>query len=166
MEKKDRLIVLVSITSVVFAVLAAISNFKASGQSTQAVLAQSQASDQWAYYQSKSIKQHAYEVQLNLLQLEHERKDVQSLMTDYIGKIERYNQEKDEIKAKAESLEHVRDGARRHGGEFGVAVMFLQVAILLSAIAGLTKKFFLWGSSAAVGAIGILYFFNGFYLFF
>ena len=166
MEKKDKLVVLISITSVVIAVLAAISNFKASGHSTQAVLAQSQASDQWAFYQSKSIKQHTYEVHLELLHLEQDRKDVQSLIKGYADKIVRYDKEKEEIKTKAESLEHVRDDARRHGGEFGIAVMFFQVAILLSAIAGLTRKLLLWVASVSVGAIGVIYFFNGFYLFF
>ena len=163
--EKDHLTTYVSITSIVFAVLATLSTFKAGGQSTLAVLSQSQASDQWAFYQAKSIKQHTYEVHLALLRLQKGVPETQVLIQTYTDQIGRYEGEKKEIKAKADALEHQRDEARHHGAHFGIAVMFLQMSILLCAIAGLTKKYPLWWTSLVIGAMGVFFFVNGFYLF-
>ena len=74
--------------------------------------------------------------------------------------------EKVEIKAKAEELETTRDQARAHSKPFGLAVIFLQVAILLSSIAGLLKKKLVWYAALPVGAVGLVFFANGFLVFF
>jgi hypothetical protein len=52
-----------------------------------------------------------------------------------------------------------------HARIFGGAVIFLQIAILLSSIAALMKKKPLWLAGLAVGIVGILYFCDGFFLF-
>ncbi len=62
-EKKERWLSYLALTTVIFAVCATLSTFKGGGFSTKSVLAQTQASDQWAYYQSKSIKSYLYELQ-------------------------------------------------------------------------------------------------------
>ena len=46
-----------------------------------------------------------------------------------------------------------------------MAVIFLQIAILLSSIAALLKKKPLWLAGLVVGAVGVVHFVNGFYLF-
>jgi hypothetical protein len=64
---RDPFVGRVSITIAVLAVLAAVTNSleqletaKAITDSSRAVLAQNQASDQWAFYQAKSMKKHIY----------------------------------------------------------------------------------------------------------
>jgi len=59
-----------SLTTVVLAVCAMQATFKAGGYSTRSVLLQNQASDQWAYFQVKSIKEYLYELQHEKLKLE------------------------------------------------------------------------------------------------
>ena len=53
-----------------------------------------------------------------------------------------------------------------HSQAFGVAVILLQLAILLSSIAALMKKKMVWYLALIFGAVGAVYFANGFYLFF
>lgn len=48
-EKKERWLNYLALTTVIFAVCATLSTFKGGGFSTRSVLAQSQASDQWAW---------------------------------------------------------------------------------------------------------------------
>ena len=84
---------------------------------------------------------------------------------NYKEKIERYEKEKEEIKKKAEDLEKRRDDSQLHSGAFGMAAMFLQIAILLSSIAALMKKKLFWFIGMGAGCFGLLYFFNGFFLF-
>src|SRR5437588_9562441 len=55
-------------TTRVLAVLAAVSSGQYANQCSHTILAQAEASDQWSYYQAKSIKRHIDAVQAELLQ--------------------------------------------------------------------------------------------------
>src|ERR1039458_2684718 len=82
-----------ALTTVIFAVCATLSTFKGGGHSTKSVLSQSQASNQWAYYQAKSIKGYLYELQQEKLELELKAADprVKKLIgEEYQKKIEGY----------------------------------------------------------------------------
>ena len=174
-EKKEPWLNYLALTTVVLAVCATLSTLKGGGFSTRSVVAQAQASDQWAYYQSKSIKGYIYDIQRENLELESKTLKggaSKSLAGEYGKKIaaykektDRYEKEKEEIKQKAEGLEKVRDEAAKHSGAFGLAAMFLQIAILLSSIAALMKRKPFWFIGLAAGCVGLLYFFNGFFLF-
>jgi hypothetical protein len=173
-EKKEPWLNYLALTTVIFAVCATLSTLKGGGFSTRAVMSQSQASDQWAYYQAKSIKGYVYELQKEKFELDLQANKGMSrtLAADYekrIGaykeKIERYEREKEEVKKKAEDLEKRRDDSQLHSGAFGLAAMFLQIAILLSSIAALMKKKLFWFIGMGAGCFGLLYFFNGFFLF-
>lgn len=174
-EKKEPWLNFLALTTVVFAVCATLSTLKGGGFSTRSVMSQAQASDQWSYYQAKSIKGYIYELQREKLELDLKNMkagasrsltaDYEKRITAYKEKIERYDKEKEEIKKKAEDLEKKRDDAQKHSGAFGMAAMFLQIAILLSSIAALMKQKYFWFIGMAGGSIGIVYFLNGFFLF-
>ena len=86
-------------------------------------------------------------------------------MQEYENSIKRYESEKTEIKKDAEAFEKKRDDAQVHSQAFGMAVIFLQISILLSSIAALIKKKYLWYMAMGVGVVGLFYFLNGFLLF-
>src|SRR6185369_3529307 len=69
-EKKETWLNYLALTTVILAVCATLSTFKGGGYSTRSVMSQTQASDQWAFFQSKSIKSYIYEMQRDKLQLE------------------------------------------------------------------------------------------------
>ena len=174
-EKKEPWLNYLALTTVIFAVCATLSTLKGGGFSTRSVISQAQASDQWSYYQAKSIKGYIYDLQKDKLELELraiKTKVSRSVVSDYehkIGaykeKVEKYDQEKEDIKQKAEELEKRRAEAQTHSGAFGLAAMFLQIAILLSSIAALMKKKFFWLLGIGSGCFGLFYFLNGFFLF-
>lgn len=173
-EKKEPWLNYLALTTVIFAVCATLSTLKGGGFSTRSVMSQAQASDQWAYFQSKSIKGYVYELQREKFEMDLKAgkglsralaADYEKRITGYREKIERYEKEKEEIKKKAEELEKRRDDAQIHSGAFGMAAMFLQIAILLSSIAALMKKKLFWFIGMAGGCAGLVYFFNGFFLF-
>jgi hypothetical protein len=174
-EKKEPWLNYLALTTVVFAVCATLSTLKGGGFSTRSVMSQSQASNQWSYYQAKSIKGYLYDLQKEKLEL-----DLKSLKASgarplaaeyrrkidaYDQKIKKYDEEKTEIKKKAEELETRRDDAQTHSAAFGLAAMFLQIAILLSSIAALMKQKYFWFMGIGAGCVGLVYFFNGFFLF-
>jgi hypothetical protein len=174
-EKKEPWLNYLALTTVILAVCATLSTFKGGGYSTRSVLSQAQASDQWAYYQAKSIKGYLYELQKEKLEMELKLlgpKATPSLIEDYQKKIDgytknikRYNEEKAQIEKDARNFEAVKVDATVHAQTFGMAVIFLQIAILLSSIAALMKKKPVWILGLVTGAVGVFYFINGFFLF-
>jgi hypothetical protein len=170
-EKKEPWLNYLALTTVVFAVCATLSTLKGGSFSTRAVMSQSQASDQWSYFQAKSIKGYLYELQKERLDLDLKslkggsRSEYEKKIDGYARKISKYDEEKAGIKNKAEELERTRDRSQRHSGAFGMAAMFLQIAILLSSIAALMKRKSFWYIGMGAGCLGLLYFFNGFFLF-
>ncbi len=174
-DKKEPWLNYLALTTIIFAVAATLSTFKGGGFSTRSVLSQEQASNKWAYYQSKSLKSYIYETQKDMLELTTLRMTkneagakvaFEKKMADYEKSIKRYEKEKTEIKKDAENLEVQRDEAKKHSNEFGMAVIFLQISILLSSIAALIKRKYIWYLAIATGAVGLFYFANGFILFF
>ncbi len=174
-EKKEPWLSYLALTTVVFAVCATLATLKGGGYSTQSVISQAQASDQWAYYQAKSIKGYVYDLQKEKFELDLRTMkagaapalaaDYKKRIEGYGQKIKKYDEEKAEIMKKAQELEATRDRAQMHAGAFGMAAMFLQIAILLSSIAALMKQKYFWLIGLASGTIGLVYFFNGFFLF-
>ncbi len=175
-EKKERWLTYMAITTVLVAVAATLSTFKGSGFSTRSLLNQTQASDQWAFFQSKSIKSYIYDMRRENLELQVESlekqkgndtlvKKYKELIGDYRQKVKKYEEEKETINKAATSFENQRDDCKKHSGKFGIAVIFLQISILLSSIATLSKKEFVWICSLILGIIGIFYFIDGFLLF-
>jgi hypothetical protein len=175
-EKKEKWLNFLATTTVIFAVCATLSTFKGAGYSTKSVLSQTKAADQWAFYQAKSIKGYLYENQMESMELELKRNkgsmspslvaEYEKKISFYKQKIVKYSEEKADISKEAKKLEAERDDAQKHVGLFGIAVIFLQIAILLSSIAALLKKKPVWLAGCACGVIGIVYFANGFLLFF
>lgn len=173
-DKKEPWLNYLALSTVILAVCATLSTFKGGGFSTRSVMSQAQASDQWAFFQAKSVKLNLYELQKEKLQMElvghsmpkTETEAYQKAIEGYQHKIEKYEKEKEEIKQEAKRLEEARDDAQKHGKIFGIAIIYLQIAILLSSIAGLLKKKPVWMAGLAIGALGLVYFADGFLLFF
>ena len=175
-EKKDPWLNWLALTTVILAVCATLSTFKGGGYSTRSVMSQTQASDQWAFFQSKSIKGYIYEMQKDKLELELKAAgsklpagvaaEYQQKIEDYGKKIAKYDSEKAAIQKDAKKYEEIRNDAQKHGQIFGIAVIYLQIAILLSSIAALIKKKPVWLLGVAIGLAGVVYFANGFLLFF
>lgn len=174
-EKKEKWLNYLALTTVILAVCATLSTFRGGSYSTRSVLSQSQAANQWAYFQAKSIKGYLYELQKEKMALELKaldskvsktlKEEYRSKVDFYSKKLTKYAEEKAAIEKEARNFETIRDDAQKHSQAFGVAVIYLQIAILLSSIAALMKKKPVWVLGSIIGAWGVVNFLNGFWLF-
>src|SRR5213592_2167767 len=85
-------------TTAVLAVLAAVSSGQYANQFSRTILAQAEASDQWEYYQAKSIKRHIVNGQVELLKaLEttapQAADGLRKLQADDVAAVKKYDQE-------------------------------------------------------------------------
>jgi len=165
----------VALAIAIMAVFAAITTLYLGKYSSRAILNQGQETNQWAYYQSKSIKSYIYEVQKQKLELEiiqtaGKPKAVMDkyskLINDYDKQIKRYEGEKAEIKTQAEAIAKSKEDAQTRAGNFGYGLIFLQIAIMLSSISALTKKKPLFYFGVATVSGWIFFFLDAIYLFY
>ena len=172
---KDSWLSYLALSTVILAVCASLSSFKENNNSVDTVLNQTQASNQWSYYQAKSIKGYLYEMQAEKLALDLDAikvddPNVQQKFKDkiesYKKELDRYKVEKKEIMQEAKNFEQLRDDAQKRQDAFGIGVIFLQMGILLSSISALMRVKTPWFVGCIVGVAGIVYFFNGMFLFF
>ena len=174
-DKKEKWLSYMAITTVIVAVCATFSTFKGGGYSTKSLMNQSLASDNYSFFQSKSIKSNIIEMNRDNLELQ---KEVLPANTDaskigsynkridgYTNKINRYTHEKDSIQKIAEGFKAEVGVCKRHSEAFGFAVIFLQISILLSSISALAKKHYIYYLSLVVAVFGVFYFLDGWFLF-
>ena len=162
-----------ALSTAIFAVLAAIASLR-SGQFAnesllhinEATLKQAQASDAWAYYQAKGIKQTTREAEADIL-------SAGTTPTEALARSreegERLKAEQQELQQRARELEQERQELQErsradleHHHSFAYAVTLLQVAIGLSAVAALVRRRAIWLFALLVGAGGVVFFVIGF----
>jgi hypothetical protein len=170
---EDRWIKWVALTTTILAVCAAIASLKGGGYSTKVQLYTTMETNRWSYFQSKSIKEHLMGLQKDSFEMAvygsanpKAKKFIEDKVKFYESEIARYKSEKDKIQKEAEDISKQEDVFKRHSGNFGLAVMFLQIAIMLSAVGALIKRIILWHGGLIIGVAGLVYMLNGFFLWF
>jgi hypothetical protein len=173
-EHRARWIVYLSFSTALIAVLAAVAALESGAysneallQKNEALLAQAKASDQWSYYQAKSVKATVYSTQAAAAQTANPEfaKKAQ-------GEAERYAREEQEINKTAKEFEEevkkdseLSDKSMEHHHRFAYSVTMFQISIALAAVAALSRQKIVWVFGLLVSAVGVVYFLDGFYLF-
>lgn len=156
---------LVTRTTAVLAVLAALSSGQWGNSNLRAILEQGKVNDQWAFYQAKSIKQRTAEEITGLGRAMVAGKEVSPDMAAFLKAMDDTAQqeklEKEEAKADAVNYETIRD--QRVGSSFWFQIAFacLQVGVVLCTIAAAAKSRGLWAVSILAGFLGLAVLANG-----
>ena len=160
---RDPFISRVSITVAVLAVMAAaagsletVEGGRAITGSSEAVLAQDQATDSWNEYQADSLKRHMYEIASVAGGAKAE---------EYAKEIGKDREGQDKAREKAQDAEKdrdqkLRDSARheeRHHWLTGAATL-IEIGIALSTVAIITTRRTFWFSAMGLGAVGAVLF--------
>ena len=174
-KQKEKWMGWLALSTAIMAVLAALTTLYMGKFSSRAIMAQGQESDQWAFYQAKSIKQHTFEMSKHALNLQYRSQkglpadvaaDFEKTLAKYGDEIKRYDGEKKEIKDKAEGIAKTKFKAQEMGGNFAYALIFLQIALMLSSLASLTKRHYLWYIALACNVGWLFYFLDAWLLFY
>ena len=154
-ERREAWTKYVSLTVVVFAVIASMAAQWGGKYSSMTQLSQAQASDQWNYYQAQSIKQHMFELTRKQLAKNAGDPATAEAQKEFDAKIADYEARKLKIKEDAERLERKRNIASQIGGKLGLAISCLSVGIATASVCQMTKKKPLWFCSMVFAAIGV-----------
>lgn len=166
----------VALITAIYAVLLAITSLGGNNAAKEMMLAQQQSSDQWAFYQSKVMREHLYLLEEKRTKaVLSERGPTMSLA----GRAEyealahwsekeagRYAVEKKEIEKKSTELEKERDISKSKDPYFDFAEALLQIAIVLASIAILADSVLVFWISAVSAVAGSVLMINGYLLIF
>ena len=154
------------------------------GNATDDMIANNiKASDTWAFYQAKNVRQTMYEIEAEKLKtglaagtiLAAERPAAEARLKDYEATVARYDSEPDpkdpsrgegkkELSAQAKAYEAAFEEASARDNNFDLAEVALQLALVLGSVAILAVNRWILGLSLALGIAGSLLTLNGFLL--
>src|SRR5256885_11336812 len=135
----------VALSTAILAVLAAIAGLLSGKHANEAMMSQIEASDQWSYYQAKSIKASVLDAKIALSAAPNESD---------ASKRDRYEKEQEDIKTEAEHKEAEAKSNFHQHEVFARGVTMFQIAIAIAAISALTRKRAFWIVSLVFGIVG------------
>jgi hypothetical protein len=163
-----------ALTTAVFAVFLAVVSLGGNNAAKEMSLSQQQASDQWAFYQSKATREHMYRLVKMLLEADaaekgsslsgEARQHKEALLEKVTKESDRYGEEKKEIEEKAKELEHERDKYRHRDPYFDFGEVLLQISIVLASMSILTGARPIFYTAMIAAALGVALGLNGFFL--
>ena len=149
----------ISVTMAILAVCVAVVSLLGHRAHTEEIVAQARASDQWSYYQAKNIRRHNYDMGVDLLSLVEFKDKAQAdkVREKYQKEAERYTKEQAEIEEQAKDLEKESALSQRKADRFDLGEVFLEIALVVSSLALLSRKLLFWytGIVSALAGLGV-----------
>jgi len=165
----------IALVTAIYAVALAVAALGGNNAMKDMLLAQQEASNQWAFYQAKVIREHLNRGNRLVLEAQlaepsrltgAERAKYAALLQTFAEEERRMNTDKKEIEPKARALEAARDRYQARDPYFDFAEALLQIAIVCSSVSIIaTSRPMFWFSLALAGT-GLVFTANGFLLFF
>jgi hypothetical protein len=164
----------VALTTAVYAVVLAIASLGGNNAMKEMLLAQQEATNQWAYYQAKVVREHLNRANKLLVETQlaepsplkgAEREKFEALGKRYRDEEQRMNSDKKDIEKEARKHEKERDVNRDRDPYFDYAEVLLQIAIVCSSVAILSASRAMFWFSSVLAVLGALLTVNGFGLF-
>ena len=166
----------VALVTAMFAVMLAITSLGGNKTMKEMLLSAQEASNQWAYYQAKVIREHLYRSQSLLLEAQliergsvmkpEAREQIQALMKKAADESTRFAAEKKDVEQEARKFEHERNTYQSKDPYFEFAEVLLQISIVLASIAILSSSRPVFYFSLVSALLGSILSVNGFLLFF
>jgi hypothetical protein len=147
----------ISVTMAILAVCVAIVSLLGHRAETEELMFQNHATDQWSYYQAKNIRRHNYEMGEDMLALVEfkDKEQADKVRAKYHAEAERYTKEQAEIEEQATDLEKESAKEHRKADRFDLGEVFLEIALVISSLALLSRKRVYWFLGIASGLAGL-----------
>jgi hypothetical protein len=150
--REDHSLAAVSLTMAVLAVFVAVVSLLGHRAHTEEVVLQALASDQWAYYQAKNIRQHEDE----LFVASNNAGVAGGVREKYSQEAERYKKEKDEIQEKARDKENEVAMERKRANRYDLAEVFLEIGLVITSITLLSGRRLFWHTGIVLSVVGVV----------
>ena len=157
-EHEDNpLVVPVSVTISILAVLVAIVTLMGHRAHTEELSRETQAASRWEQYQAKSIRQRMTQIGSDVLSVVAplDKAKGEQLAQKYEKEVEHYASDKEDVSKIAEGLEAERDRAMRRADRFDLGEVLLEIGLVICSLTLLAKKKIFWFGGVLVGLVGL-----------
>jgi hypothetical protein len=120
---------------------------------TEELLREQESADQWAFSQAKDIRRYSAQIAQDTLAAS---KADTSLVQRYATEGTRYDKERREIQEEAKALHAESEKNGRRANRFHLAEVLLEIAIVLSSLAILSKAHYFFWIATGASSVGIL----------
>jgi len=153
----DPSLVPVTVTMAILAVLVAAVGLLGHRAHTEELLNQTRATDTWAEYQAKSIREHSYELFLDLLAVTDFKnaERVETAKQKYEKDVRRYKEDEEKLQEQARDLEKEVEHARHTANRFDLGEVCLEAGLVITSMTLLTRKQFYWKAGMTLGVLGL-----------
>lgn len=165
----------VALVTAVYAVVLAIASLGGNNAMKEMLISEQEAANQWAYYQSKVIREHLNRGNKLMLETQlaepsslkgAEREKFEVLAKKFADEEKRMVVDKKEIEPKARAFEAERDRNQTKDPYFDYAEVLLQISIVCASVSILSTSRPMFWFSSVLAALGALSTINGFLLVF
>jgi len=148
----------ISFTISVLAVLVAIVTVCGHRAHTEAVLAQTRASDQWNLYQAQKIRQYDTQLTADLMGAltVHDQAAADKVVGSYKAHLQKWGQDLANDEKTAREQEEEVAKAERRADRFDLGEALLEIGLVVAAITLLTRQRSYWYIGMAFGLVGVL----------
>jgi hypothetical protein len=156
--REDKSLAAVSLTMAVLAVFVAVVSLLGHRAHTEEVVKRALASDQWAYYQAKNIREHE-DVLVSDLGGVISSKDAGAMdkfRDKYAQEAERYKGDKKQIEEKARELEREVESEEHRADRYDLAEVFLEIGLVITSITLLSGRRIFWYLGMVLGVVGVV----------
>ncbi len=148
----------VTVSMAVLAVFVAVVSMMGGRIHADEMLAQTRATDQWAQYQAKVIRERSYEVFLDQLSVFAVQSPAHAdeVKQKYAKEISRYNGDMKDIQSEAYATEKEVAVLERRSNWYDIAEVLLDAGLVICSITMLTQKKLYWYLGLLSGASGVV----------
>jgi hypothetical protein len=156
-HEDDPLVLPVSVTISILAVLVAIVTLMGHRAHTEELSRETQAASRWEQYQAKSIRQRMTQIGSDLLSVVAplDKAKGEPLAQKYEKEVERYASDKEDVSKIAEALEAERDLAMHRADRFDLGEVLLEIGLVICSLTLLAKKKIFWIGGTVVALVGL-----------
>jgi len=166
-EHEDHPLILpVSITISIMAVLVAGASLLGHRAHTEGLRLETQAASRWTQYQAKSVRLHEAQGFSDVIKLVAplNKEAGEELKEKYAKEVEHYQGDKVDVSKEAKNLEDERELTVREADRFDGGEALLEIGLVICSITLLTKRKGFWFGGVLIGALGIVRAATGFFL--
>lgn len=153
-EANDQFEKRIAISIAIMAIILSLITTHGDNAKTDAILKTNEETNQWGYYQSKSIKETIVKSELAILEAANDGGKANDVIEKLKQEVQRYESEKDDIKKGAEKLNEAAKLNIEINDRSDMGALIIQIAIVLASVAILSKWKALWLIGVGMGALG------------
>src|ERR1700728_510189 len=156
--REDRSLAAVSLTMAVLAVFVAVVSLLGHRAHTEEVVLQAKSSDQWAYYQAKSIREHEDDLFADFAAAAgvSDAGAMAKFKEKSAQESERYKHDKAEIQDEARKLEAEVLMEERRADRYDLAEVFLEIGLVITSITLLSGRRIFWHLGIVLSVVGVV----------